>query len=295
MPAHPDVLVGTETFDDAGVFKLTDQLAIVQTLDFFTPVVDDPYTFGQAAAANALSDVYAMGARPITALNLVAFPSDTLDIEILAEILRGGQSKIEEAQAALIGGHTVDDPVPKYGLAVNGVVHPDRVLRNSGARPGDRLILTKPLGVGVITTAMKHVELSDDVVEATITAMTTLNKGAADVMASFDVHACTDVTGFGLLGHLHEMASGSGLSALIWADHVPLLPGARALAEEDYVCGGSLANLRHLKPHITWESHVDEITRILLCDAITSGGLLIAVAPEQAGDLIDALASGLTS
>lgn len=286
---HPDLLVGSETFDDAGVYRLNDDLALVQTLDFFTPIVDDPFTFGQISATNALSDVYAMGARPLTALNLVAFPKDLLDTSILTEILKGGLNKLEEAGVALVGGHTVDDPEPKYGLAVTGVVHPDKVLTNAGARAGDKLILTKPLGIGVITTALKEIELESETFDQAILAMTTLNAKASQVALSFQPNACTDITGFGFLGHLHEVTSASGLRARVYADAVPLLPQARSLADDGFICGGSKANMRHLNPHVTWSEEVDEITRVLLCDAITSGGLLFSVEAERAEELKAAL------
>lgn len=290
-PAKPDpnLLVGTETFDDAGVYRLSEELALVQTLDFFTPVVDDPFTFGQIAAANALSDVYAMGAKPLTALNLVAFPGETLEKSVLAEILKGGMAKVDEAKAVLVGGHTVDDPEPKYGLAVTGIVHPERVVTNAGARPGDRLILTKPLGIGVITTAMKRTEVSQEVAQGAVETMCALNASASEAMQAVGVHACTDVTGFGLLGHLHEMALASGVAARVNAEAVPLLPGARELAEAGNICGGSRANLRYLEPFVRFGDHIDETTRILLADAITSGGLLISVAEEKAPQLVEAL------
>lgn len=292
MEPDPNLIVGTDTFDDAGVYKLSDEIALVQTVDFFTPVVDDPFLFGQIAAANALSDIYAMGGRPVTALNLVSFPKELLDRPILSEILRGGMTKIIEAGACLAGGHTVDDPEPKYGLSVTGVVHPDKVVRNAGARPGDRLILTKPLGVGVITTALRRVDLDPAVLAGAVEAMTTLNRAAAEAMQSVGAHACTDITGFGFLGHLYEMASGSGVGATIRAGSVPILEGARELAEEGYICGGSRANLSHLEPHVAWADEIDPVTRILLADAITSGGLLIAVDPAKAERLLAELEAG---
>lgn len=285
---HPNLIVGTETFDDAGVYRLTDEIALVQTLDFFTPIVDDPFTFGQIAAANALSDVYAMGGVPITALNLVAFPKG-MEKEILAEILKGGAAKMEEAGVTLVGGHTVDDPEPKYGLSVTGVVHPDKVLTNARGRAGDVLVLTKPLGVGVITTALKNVALSPEAIQGAIRAMTTLNAYAAEAIKGFEVHAATDVTGFGFLGHLYEMAAGSGVAAHVHAGAVPYLPDAKTLAAEGHVCGGSKANRRHLEPHVSWSDEIDEVDKILLTDAITSGGLLLAVAPEHADGLIEQL------
>ncbi len=289
LPRDPNVLVATETYDDAGVYRLTDELALVQTVDFFTPVVDDPYLFGQIAAANALSDVYAMGGRPLTALNIVGFPRERLGPEVLAEILRGGAEKVREAGAVLLGGHTVDDDEPKYGLAVTGLVHPDRVLTNAGARPGDQLVLTKPLGVGVITTALKRGAAPPEAVAAAVEAMCALNAAAAEEAQAVRAHACTDVTGFGLLGHAREMAAGSGVSLRLWADRVPLLPGSLELAEAGHICGGSRNNRRYLEPCVTFAPGVSEVMQALLGDAITSGGLLIAVPAQRAQELLDRL------
>lgn len=221
--ANPNLLVGLDTSDDAGVYQLTDELALVQTLDFFTPIVDDPYDFGQVAAANALSDIYAMGGKPLTALNIVAFPISVLDKEVLADILRGAGDKLKEAGATLVGGHSIDDKEPKFGLAVTGLVHPDKVRANSGAVPGDRLILTKPIGVGISTTAIKNNFLTEEEITRVTKVMTTLNKTAAEIMEPFAVHACTDVTGFGLLGHASEMAKGSNAGIQIYQKQVPLL------------------------------------------------------------------------
>ncbi len=211
----PNVLIGTKTADDAAVYRVSDTLAIVQTVDYFTPVVDDPYTFGQITAANSLSDIYAMGAAPLFALNIAGFPADTLPLDVLAKILQGGADKAAEAGISIIGGHTIKDAEPKYGMAVTGVIHPDKVISNAGARPGDRLILTKPLGIGIITTAMKQGKVSAATVAAVTEIMATLNKGAAEAMVTVDTHACTDVTGFGFLGHLSEMVRGSGVGAVI--------------------------------------------------------------------------------
>ena len=208
--SDPNLLVGLDTSDDAGVYRLNDELALVQTLDFFTPIVDDPYSFGQVAAANALSDIYAMGGKPLTALNIVAFPIATLDKQILADIMRGAGDKLKEAGATLVGGHSIDDKEPKFGLAVTGLVHPQKVRTNAGAKPGDKLILTKPIGVGILTTSLKNNLLSDEEITRVTNVMATLNKTAAETMESYNVHACTDVTGFGLLGHASEMAKGSG-------------------------------------------------------------------------------------
>lgn len=285
----PNLLVGTETSDDAGVYKLTDDLAIVQTVDFFTPIVDDPYSFGQVAAANALSDVYAMGGKPITVLNLVAFPIAKLDRSVLAEILRGAGDKVAEAGATLVGGHSIDDNEPKFGLAVTGTIHPDRVLTNAGAKPGDALILTKPIGVGILTTAIKRDKLRPEEIERVTAVMATLNRKAAEVMADYEVHACTDVTGFGLLGHALEMAKGGGVGIELDRRRVPVLPRAKELAQEGVVPGGTKNNYRHVEASVDFAATLDELDRYVLCDAVTSGGLLIAVDGRQADALLAAL------
>jgi selenium donor protein len=293
---HPHVLVGIETADDAAVYKLTDELAIVQTVDFFTPIVDDPFHFGAIAAANSLSDIYAMGARPLFALSIVGFPSNRLPLSVLEEILCGGRTVADRAGIPIIGGHTIDDPEPKFGLAVTGTVRPDEVWTNVGARPGDALILTKPLGLGVMATALKA-GLLDAAGETRIQGiMMTLNDVAADVLRRFEVHACTDVTGFGLLGHLREMSAGS--HADVELDHraLPIIPGAAELATGGTVPGGTLNNRAHVEPHVTWDNAVSETYRILPCDAQTSGGLLAAVPAKQAGDAVAALrAAGVES
>lgn len=292
LPVHepnPNVLVGLDTSDDAGVYKLTDDLALVQTLDFFTPIVDDPYDFGQIAAANAISDIYAMGGTPLTVLNIVAFPIHTLDKAVLAEILRGAGEKVREAGATLVGGHSIDDKEPKFGLAVTGIVHPDKVRANASAQVGDALILTKPIGVGILTTSLKNGQLEPDEITRLTKVMTTLNKTAAETMASFEVHACTDVTGFGLIGHALEMAKGSQVGITIDAKQVPFLPRVRELAEKGFVPGGSKNNFKHVQPDVTFPDELDELGRLMLCDAVTSGGLLIAVRADQAADLHAAL------
>ncbi|WP_179035694.1 selenide, water dikinase SelD [Paenibacillus sp. URB8-2] len=291
---NPDLLVGLDTSDDAGVYKLTDELALVQTVDFFTPIVDDPYSFGQIAAANALSDIYAMGGKPLTVLNIVAFPISTLDKSILADILRGAADKVSEAGATLVGGHSIDDKEPKFGLAVTGLVHPDKVRTNAGSRPGDKLILTKPIGVGILTTSIKKSRLSPEETARLTAVMSTLNKTAAEVMSSYEVHACTDVTGFGLLGHASEMAKGSGNGLTIRRDDVPVLPRARELAEEGFVPGGTRNNFAHLEGSVIYPESLDQIGRYLLCDAVTSGGLLISVAAHESEALLgDLVAAGV--
>lgn len=286
---NPNLLVGLDTSDDAGVYKLTDELALVQTVDFFTPIVDDPYAFGQVAAANALSDVYAMGGKPLTVLNIVAFPIHTLDKSVLADILRGAGDKVREAGATLVGGHSIDDKEPKFGLAVTGTVHPDRVRTNAGAKPGDVLILTKPIGVGILTTSIKKDQLSEAEIARVTSVMTTLNKTAAETMERFEVHGVTDVTGFGLLGHASEMAKGSGVGLRIAAKRVPFLPRVRELAEAGFVPGGTKSNYAHLEGSVTFDASIDQIGQWMLCDAVTSGGLLIAAAPGEAPALLEAL------
>lgn len=288
-PAAPDpnLLVGLDTSDDAGVYKLSDDIAIVQTLDFFTPIVDNPYDFGQIAATNAISDVYAMGGKPITALNIVAFPISKLDKSILSDILRGAGDKLREAGVTLVGGHSIDDQEPKFGLSVTGVIHPDKVRTNAGAKAGDKLVLTKPIGVGIYTTSLKHGALSDDEVELVTSIMTTLNKTAAEVMSSFEVHAATDVTGFGLLGHATEIAKASCVGIQIFAEQVPILPRTKELAEEGRIPGGTKSNYAHVADAVIYSEKLDQLDRYILCDAVTSGGLLIAVSANEAEQLVD--------
>ncbi|WP_028612375.1 selenide, water dikinase SelD [Paenibacillus harenae] len=286
---NPNLLVGLDTSDDAGVYKLSDELALVQTLDFFTPIVDDPYDFGQVAAANAISDIYAMGGKPLTVLNIVAFPIHTLDKQILTDILRGAADKVKEAGATLVGGHSIDDKEPKFGLAVTGLVHPGKVRTNAGAKPGDKLILTKPIGVGILTTSIKKDQLTDEEIARVVKVMATLNKAAAETMEPYDVHACTDVTGFGLLGHASEMAKGSGAGIRISKSNVPVLPRVRELAEAGFVPGGTKNNFAHLEGSVTFAEELDQIDQWILCDAVTSGGLLIAVDPGQAEALLGKL------
>lgn len=283
---HPDILVGTESSDDAAVYRINAEQAIVQTLDFFTPIVDDPYTFGAIAAANALSDIYAMGAIPLFALNIVAFPSNRLPLEVLEQILRGAADKVKEAGIHILGGHTIDDPEPKFGLSVTGMIHPDKILRNMGAKPGDALILTKPIGTGVMATAMKRGLTDQQLNNETIEQMSALNKLAAEVMSAYPVSACTDITGFGLLGHLYEMTSASGVDARIDAAKVPILPGAMEMAAAGAVPGGTLANRDHTAPFVNYNPEVSDLMKILLNDAQTSGGLLMAVPEEMADPLL---------
>lgn len=288
--AHPDLLVGIETRDDAGVFRLRDDLALVQTVDFFTPIVDDPYWYGAIAAANALSDVYAMGAKPLTALNIVCFPVDSFPPETLAETLRGGYEKTQEAGVLLVGGHTIDDIEPKYGMAVTGVVDPQQVITNAGAQPGDLLVLTKPIGTGIITTAAKFDECPSEVLQEATRVMAVLNRGAAEAMGAVGVHAATDITGFGLVGHLHQMARASGVAfRLFWAE-VPLLPEVERLALQGNTTRGASLNEEYLADMLQGMERLPEARRHALLDPQTSGGLAIAVPPER----LDALLSALT-
>src|SRR3954452_7445549 len=286
VPADPRVLVAADTADDAGVVQLSDDLAIVQTADFFTPIVDDPYAFGRIAATNALSDIYEMGGRPVSALNLVAFPLETLGPDVLREILRGGADAAAAAGAAVVGGHSIDDPEPKYGMAVTGVVAPDAVLTNAGGRAGDALVLTKPLGAGAVATAIKRGLADEALVERAVTVMTTLNDRAADQARAAGAHALTDVTGFVLLGHLHELAAASGLAAEVDAAAVPAIDGVlELLADERALAGGSKRNRADAEEWTSFASDVPELRRRLCCDAMTSGGLLAAVSPERAGEI----------
>jgi len=289
------VLVGLETGDDAAVYQVRPDLALVVTTDFFAPVVDDPYTFGAIAAANALSDVYAMGGTPLLALNLVAFPIKELPPAILTDILRGGMDKAAEASVQILGGHSIDDHEPKYGLAVTGTIDPLRVVRNLGGRPGDRLLLTKPLGTGIISTALKH-GVADGMAEtAAVEAMLQLNAGAGAAMTEVGVDAATDVTGFGLLGHLHYLALASGVAARIQAEAVPLLPDVERLAEAGEVPSGTRRNEQFLRTRVGFEASVGPARRVALCDAQTSGGLLIAVQAERRDALLQALARHKTA
>jgi selenide,water dikinase len=281
----PALLVGLETPDDAAVYQLTPDVALVQTVDFFTPVVDDPFTWGRIAAANALSDVYAMGGAPKTALNLVGWPR-SLDFEILGRVLEGGEKVCNEAGVAIVGGHSVDDPEPKYGLSVTGVVHPDRIVRKTGGAPGDVLVLTKPLGSGIISSAIKERRAERPSVDAAVATMTRLNRDAAEAMVTHGARAATDVTGFGLVGHLLQMLAGS-LDAELELSHIPVLPGAPELAAAGIVPGGSVRNRTAAAEHVT--SKGEDIRLPLIFDAQTSGGLLIAVSPDSAGALLEEL------
>lgn len=292
--SDPNVLVGTETGDDAAVYRLNPDLAVVETLDFFTPVVDDPFDFGRVAAANAFSDVYAMGARPIFALNIVAFPLKTLGADAFRRVLEGGQSIADEAGVPVLGGHSIDDPEPKYGMVVTGVVHPDAVLRNVGARAGDVLFLTKPLGSGILTGAIKRGDLAEAEQRAVIEVMTTLNRRGAEAMLAVGARAATDVTGFGLLGHLLGMVRGTDVGVTIRASAVPVLPRVREFAERGQCPGGTKKNLSWFGTSCDFDASLAEADRLVLADAQTSGGLLVACPPERADELTERLRSAGT-
>jgi selenide,water dikinase len=287
--SDPALLVGSDTLDDAAVYRLSDEIALVQTVDFFTPVVDDPYDFGRIAAANAFSDVYAMGARPLTALNIVAFPSGVLPLEYLGRILQGGAETARLASATIVGGHTIDDPEPKYGLAVTGIIRPGDELTNAGAEPGDLLVLTKPLGTGVIDTAIKLGKASPEAIVAATASMAHLNRDAAEVAREQGVLGLTDVTGFGLLGHLSEMCRASGVGADLWFDQLPFLPQAQELARQGVAPGGSRRNLEYVEPWTSFDEVLEPWQRLLCADAQTSGGLLLCVSPERVETVVRAL------
>ena len=289
VASDPRILVDAATRDDAAVFQMAPDRALVATVDFFTPIVDDAYDFGRIAAANAFSDVYAMGATPLIALNLVGWPRDTVPLELLGDVLRGGQDVAREAGAFVLGGHSVDDPEPKYGMVAIGEVHPARIVTNAGARPGDALVLTKPIGTGILTTALKRDLLTAADLAPAVAVMTTLNAGAARALRAVDVHAATDVTGFGLLGHLHSLLTASGAAAEVQAAAVPLLARARELAERGAIPGGTRRNLESLTGAVEFAAGLDEATRLLLADAQTSGGLLIALPETQVPALRAAL------
>ncbi len=282
--ANERVLVSYGTSDDAGVFLLRDDLALVQTVDFFTPIVDDPFDFGRIAAANALSDIYAMGGTPVSALNIAAFPED-LDLGILEKILEGGATIARGASVAIIGGHTIKDDEPKYGMAVTGTIDPRRIIRNAGARPGDVLVLTKPLGSGILATALKREVIDEHAMQHAIDWMTTLNDAASRAMLAAGAHAATDITGYGLLGHAQEMASASNVQFTIDAAAVPVMPLVLDLARQGVVPGGTRDNLAAYRAWTTFDAAVDEPNRLILSDAQTSGGLLISVAPESVDTL----------
>lgn len=279
-----NLIVGIETSDDAAVYKLSDDIATIQTLDFFTPVVDDPYIFGQIAAANSLSDIYAMGGKPVVALNIVCFPN-CLNIDILGEILRGGADKVIECGAVVVGGHSVQDDEPKYGLSVTGIVHPDKVLKNYGCKVGEKLILTKPLGTGIINTAIKGEIASKDAYDMAVKVMATLNKYAGEIIQKYNVSACTDITGFGIMGHGYEMASGSDVTLKLYKDNIPYIKEAREYAEMGLVPEGSYNNRHYLEGKYTLIG-VDTWLEDILFDPQTSGGLLISASAEECDKIL---------
>lgn len=289
MRAHPDLLVGMETSDDAGVFRLDSETALVQTLDFFTPIVDSPYEFGLIAAANSLSDIYAMGGRPVTAMNIVCFPVGELSEDILKETLAGGLEKIYEAGAVLVGGHSVDDKEFKYGLSVTGIVHPDRILTNRNAKTDDRLILTKPIGTGIIATAIKRKIADGEAVKTLIEVTTTLNRRAAEIMERFRPNACTDVTGFGLAGHLLEMAKGSRKKIVIHTDMIPFIKKAREYALMGLIPGGSYNTKNYCIKNISIGASVKQVVIDMLFDPQTSGGLVISLPEKKAKECLKAM------
>ena len=285
--------MGNQTGDDAAVYKINDQTALIFTVDFFPPITDDPYQFGAIAAANALSDVYAMGGKPLMALNVVGFPAD-LAKDMLADVLKGGYAKAAEAGCLIVGGHTVDDPEPKYGMAVIGIVEPGKQVTNAGAKAGDVLVLTKPLGTGIITTAGKQGKASTEVMQGALDTMATLNRAAADAMVAVGVNACTDVTGYGLMGHLRGMVRASEVGATINASAVPVLPGAWELLEQDIAPGGTHRNLDSVSDSVKWHSELTQRQQIMLCDAQTSGGLLISVPKAKLPELLSKLEAAET-
>jgi selenide,water dikinase len=289
FPTDGNVLVGLDRADDAGVYKVSDELALIQTVDFFTPIVDDPYWFGQIAAANALSDVYAMGGIPKTAMNLVAFPVKDMDLSVLRAVIQGGIDKLAEAETVLIGGHSIEDKELKYGLSVTGFVHPARVLTKQNLQPGDGLVLTKPLGTGIVNTAIKAGMASADLTESVTRLMAALNRIAAETMARFDVHACTDVTGFGLLGHLAEMVSGSGRSVRVFAERIPVIEDALTFAAMGLIPAGAYKNREFRAGMIEVADGVARERQDILFDPQTSGGLLICMPEAQAEALVAAL------
>jgi len=289
LEKHPQLLVGTETADDAGVYKIAEDTALVQTIDLITPIVDDAFLFGQIAAANSLSDIYAMGGRPLTAMNIICFPRLSLDISVLTEILQGGLEKVHEAGAVLMGGHTVEDAELKYGLAVTGTVHPQKIITNKGAQLGDVLILTKPLGTGIISTAQKAGLAETEALEAAARQMVALNNQAAQAMGECQAHACTDITGFGLLGHAVEMARGCGFSLRLFYEQIPFLPKVKNYAASGLVPGGAYCNEGHFGSEIFWGEKIPSLEKIILFDPQTSGGLLIALPKEQSQKLLELL------
>ena len=288
MVSHPDLLVGNDTGDDAAVYRLDENTAIIVTVDFFTPITDDPYEFGVIAAANSLSDVYAMGGKPLVALNIVGFPAE-LAVDMLGDVLKGGYDKAAEAGCLIVGGHTVDDAEPKYGLSVVGLIEPGKEVSNANAQPGDVLVLTKPIGTGIITTGCKQGITPDDILKNAVDVMATLNKGAAEAMMRVGINSCTDITGFGLMGHLRGMTRGSKVGAIINASDVPVLPGVWDLLEKNVVPGGTFRNMNGVEDSVDWDESLTDQQRLLMSDAQTSGGLLISVTKDKVEKLLSEL------
>ncbi len=284
------LIIGSETSDDAAVYKLNDEIALVQTLDFFTPVVDDPYIFGQIAAANSLSDVYAMGGKPLLAMNIVCFP-ECLELEVLKQILKGGADKVVEAGALLVGGHSVKDEEPKYGLSVTGIVHPEKVLANNTAKVGDYLILTKPLGSGILNTAIKADMASKEQYDMAVKTMATLNKYAFEALSGLNISSCTDITGFGFIGHAYEMAKGSGVSLEIYSDRIPIIEGAGEFAGLGIIPMGMYSNKNYVKDNVKVDEDIEEVTEDLLYDPQTSGGLLVAIDEDDVEKALENLSA----
>jgi len=290
--SDPNLITGIERAEDAGIYRLTPDIAIIQTVDFFTPIVDDPYDFGQVAVANALSDVYAKGGKPLTAMNVVCFPVKKMDISVLRDILLGGLDKMREAGVLLIGGHSVDDPEPKYGLSVTGIIHPRKVVKNNGGKPGDILILTKPLGTGIVSTAIKAGEANKRLVKKLTESMAMLNRAACDAMMAVGVHACTDITGFGLLGHASEMLEDTQVGMAIDSARVPVFPEAVTFAKAGFIPGGLYRNRDYRKHMVDFSPGLPQYMADILFDPQTSGGLLIAVSKTKAARLLRALHDG---
>ena len=288
MVSHPDLLVGNDTGDDAAVYRLDKNTAIIVTVDFFTPITDDPYEFGVIAAANSLSDVYAMGGKPLVALNIVGFPAE-LAVDMLGDVLKGGYDKAAEAGCLIVGGHTVDDSEPKYGLSVVGLIEPGKEVSNAKAQPGDVLVLTKPIGTGIITTGCKQGITPNDILKNAVDVMATLNKGAAEAMMRLGINSCTDITGFGLMGHLRGMTRGSKVGAIINASDVPVLPGVWDLLGKNVVPGGTFRNMNGVEDSVDWDKSLTDQQRLLMCDAQTSGGLLISVTKDKVEKLLSDL------
>ena len=288
MVSHPDLLVGNDTGDDAAVYRLDKNTAIIVTVDFFTPITDDPYEFGVIAAANSLSDVYAMGGKPLVALNIVGFPAE-LAVDMLGDVLKGGYDKAAEAGCLIVGGHTVDDSEPKYGLSVVGLIEPGKEVSNAKAQPGDVLVLTKPIGTGIITTGCKQGITPNDILKNAVDVMATLNKGAAEAMMRVGINSCTDITGFGLMGHLRGMTRGSKVGAIINASDVPVLPGVWDLLGKNVVPGGTFRNMNGVEDSVDWDKSLTDQQRLLMCDAQTSGGLLISVTKDKVEKLLSDL------